>query len=220
MLNHWTPQKTETPKDDVERMVTQPAIDPNSRAIRLPGSPPPEFPVSGLRFPQVAPQPAAKPAATVPQENRPSGKLTVWNVMQAIPDSIGSFDYIAKKMNVPRMELRRFVKQHPELQEAIDDEMLNAREQLQRKAYEDAYEGDAQARQDFFKMVGGYFEKREKADGDGEEKMRVVIHMTEREESQFPVLGADGELTSCPFDDGESGSSSSSDEEESSSEDD
>lgn len=166
---------------------------------------------SFLRFPNVQPPPQVPAQRNAsPQEIRPAGKLTVWNVMQAIPDSIGSFDYIAKKMNVPRMELRRFVKQHPELQEAIDDEMLNAREQLQRKAYEDAYDGDAQARQDFFKMVGGYFEKREKAEGDGEEKMRVVIHMTERDESQFPVLGADGELSPCPFGNGDSGSSSSS----------
>ncbi len=121
-----------------------------------------------------------------------SGSLTPWAVAAMIPGSIGSLDTIASRLNVPRLELRRFISENKELREALDDEMLAAKERLIEKTYQDGMDGQPQARQDFFKMVSGYFEKK---NGRDEEiaNSQVVIHLDSPSE-QVKMLGEDGEI--------------------------
>lgn len=132
--------------------------------------------------------PKAKPAM--------SGSLTPWAVAAMIPGSIGSLDTIASRLNVPRLELRRFISENKELREALDDEMLAAKERLIEKTYQDGMDGQPQARQDFFKMVSGYFEKK---NGRDEEiaNSQVVIHLDSPSE-QVKMLGEDGEIITIP----------------------
>lgn len=132
--------------------------------------------------------PKAKPAM--------SGSLTPWAVAAMIPGSIGSLDTIARRLNVPRLELRRFISENKELREALDDEMLAAKERLIEKTYQDGMDGQPQARQDFFKMVSGYFEKK---NGRDEEiaNSQVVIHLDSPSE-QVKMLGEDGEIITIP----------------------
>ncbi len=125
-----------------------------------------------------------------------SGSLTPWAVAAMIPGSIGSLDTIARRLNVPRLELRRFISENKELREALDDEMLAAKERLIEKTYQDGMDGQPQARQDFFKMVSGYFEKK---NGRDEEiaNSQVVIHLDSPSE-QVKMLGEDGEIITIP----------------------
>lgn len=109
-----------------------------------------------------------------------------------IPGSIGSLDTIASRLNVPRLELRRFISENKELREALDDEMIAAKERLIEKTYRDGMDGQPQARQDFFKMVSGYFEKKNSRDEEIANS-RAVIHLDSPSE-QVQMLGDDGTL--------------------------
>lgn len=120
------------------------------------------------------------------------GTLTPWTVARAIPGSIGSVDKIANQLGVPRPELRKFINDNPELREALDDELLAAKERVIEKTYDDCMNGSAVARQDFFKMVNGYFEKRE-TNKTGDAQPQIIIHLDAPKE-KYKMLGNDGEI--------------------------
>jgi hypothetical protein len=130
------------------------------------------------------------PSPTTPPSR---GTLTPWTVARAIPDSIGSIDKIAKTLGVPRPELRKFINDNPELREALDDEILAAKERLMEKTYSDGMDGSPVARQDFFKMVNGYFEKRDTAKT-GESQPQIVIHLDAPKQT-YKMLSEDGQIT-------------------------
>jgi len=125
-------------------------------------------------------------------QHHSSGSLTPWAVAAAIPDSIGSLDEIAKKLGVPRLELRRFISKNKELREALDDELLAAKERLIKQTYTDGIDGQPQARQDFFKMVNGYFEKKTSKEEEMAKSL-VVIHLDAPSE-RIKMLGEDGDI--------------------------
>lgn len=130
---------------------------------------------------------------TQQQQQRPnSGKITPWAVAMAIPESIGSVDKIAKLLGVPRPELRKFINDNPELRDALDDELLAAKERVIEKTYEDCMNGSGPARQDFFKMVNGYFEKRD-ANKTGDAAPRIIIHVDPPKKT-YKMLGEDGQV--------------------------
>lgn len=163
---------------------SQPSIQPGAQRQ----SPAPQTPTP-LQHPQhstaASRDPKAKPAM-------PGGSLTPWAVAAMIPGSIGSLDTIASRLNVPRLELRRFISENKELREALDDEMIAAKERLIEKTYRDGMDGQPQARQDFFKMVSGYFEKKNSRDEEIANS-RAVIHLDSPSE-QVQMLGDDGTL--------------------------
>ena len=138
--------------------------------------------------------PPEQPVRTPRPHN--SGSLTPWAVAAAIPGSIGSLDEIAKNLGVPRLELRRFIAKNKELREALDDELLAAKERLIKQTYSDGMDGQPQARQDFFKMVNGYFEKKT---GKEEEMARsqVIIHLDAPSE-KVKMIGEDGDIIDIP----------------------
>ena len=121
------------------------------------------------------------------------GTLTPWTVARAIPGSIGSVDKIANQLGVPRPELRKFINDNPELREALDDELLAAKERVIEKTYDDCMNGSAVARQDFFKMVNGYFEKRE-TNKTGDAQPQIVIHLDAPKQT-YKMLSEDGQIT-------------------------
>lgn len=127
------------------------------------------------------------------------GKITPWEVAKRIPGSVGSVDKIAREMRVSRVELRRFINDNPELKEAMDDEILAAQERVIEKTYEDCMEGSAAARQDFFKMIGGYFNKNDKVKA-GEAQPQIVIHL-EQPGKTYKMLAPDGEIVDVNRDD-------------------
>lgn len=98
---------------------------------------------------------------TPPQSSYATNEPTPEMIFNAIPGSLGSIDMIARMINCPRIKVRRMIRKSRELQEAIDDEIESAKEELMRKAYEEGNAGSAQARQDFFKFAAGYFERRD-----------------------------------------------------------
>lgn len=120
-------------------------------------------------------------------------QLTPWLVASAIPDSIGSIDEIARRVGAPRIEVRRFINANKELREALDDELLAAQERLIMQTYADAMDGGSpQSRESFFKMINGYFEKKE-SEKNKSKQAQIVIQM-QPPEQKFKVLGDGGDV--------------------------
>lgn len=122
-----------------------------------------------------------------------STALTPWLIAQAIPDSIGSIDEIARRIGAPRVEVRRFINANKELREAVEDELMAAQERLIMQTYADAMDGGSpQSRESFFKMVNGYFEKKE-SEKSKSKQAQIVIQM-QPPEQKFKVLGDGGDI--------------------------
>ena len=111
-------------------------------------------------------------------------KLTEVQVKAAIIGSVGDIDSIAASLGVDRVALRRCISSSPRLKEAIDDEIMSARERVVKQTYEDAINGSQAARQDFFKMTGGMFDKREDKTA---ETQQIIIKFTQPQ-NKFKVL--------------------------------
>lgn len=111
-------------------------------------------------------------------------KLTETQVKAAIIGSVGDIDSIAASLGVDRVALRRYISSRPSLKEAIDDEIMSARERVVKKTYEDAINGSQTARQDFFKMTGGMFDKKEDKTA---ETQKIIIKFTQPQ-NKFKVL--------------------------------
>lgn len=129
------------------------------------------------------------------QSNKPPEKqvLTPWLVAQAIPGSIGSVDAIAKRLGFPRMEVRKFIEKNKELSDALDDELLAAKERMIEQTYQDGMDGSQQARQDFFKMVNGYFEKKDNAKETNDNTPKVAIIFNQPQQ-KFKMLNDDNDV--------------------------
>ena len=111
-------------------------------------------------------------------------KLTETQVKAAIIGSVGDIDSIAASLGVDRVALRRYISSRPSLKEAIDDEIMSARERVVKQTYEDAINGSQAARQDFFKMTGGMFDKKEDKTA---ETQQIIIKFTQPQ-NKFKVL--------------------------------
>lgn len=111
-------------------------------------------------------------------------KLTEAQVKAAIIGSVGDIDSIAASLGVDRVALRRYISSSPRLKEAIDDEIMSARERVVKQTYEDAINGSQAARQDFFKMTGGMFDKKEDKTA---ETQKIIIKFTQPQ-NKFKVL--------------------------------
>ena len=125
--------------------------------------------------------PAAKASAAAKGD---VSKLTEAQVKAAIIGSVGDIDSIAASLGVDRVALRRYISSSPRLKEAIDDEIMSARERVVKKTYEDAINGSQAARQDFFKMTGGMFDKKEDKTA---ETQQIIIKFTQPQ-NKFKVL--------------------------------
>lgn len=128
-----------------------------------------------------------------PNRQPPKQELTPWLVAQAIPGSIGSVDAIAKRLGFPRMEVRKFIEKNKELSEALDDELLAAKERMIEQTYQDGIDGSQQARQDFFKMVNGYFEKKDNAKESNDNTPKVAI-IFNQPQKKFKMLNDDNDV--------------------------
>ena len=118
--------------------------------------------------------------------------LTLEDVKKAIVESVGDMHTIALRLHVDRVALRRYINNHPEAKEAIEDEILSARERVMKKTYDDAMNGSQQARSDFFRMTGGMFDKKEDK---AAETQKLIIQFSEPKK-KFKVLDdATGEIT-------------------------
>ena len=125
--------------------------------------------------------PAAKASAAAKGD---VSKLTEAQVKAAIIGSVGDIDSIAASLGVDRVALRRYISSSPRLKEAIDDEIMSARERVVKQTYEDAINGSQAARQDFFKMTGGMFDKKEDKTA---ETQQIIIKFTQPQ-NKFKVL--------------------------------
>lgn len=125
--------------------------------------------------------PAAKASASAKGD---VSKLTEAQVKAAIIGSVGDIDSIAASLGVDRVALRRHISSRPSLKEAIDDEIMSARERVVKQTYEDAINGSQAARQDFFKMTGGMFDKKEDK---AAETQQIIIKFTQPQ-NKFKVL--------------------------------
>ncbi len=114
-------------------------------------------------------------------------KLTVEQVKAAVIGSVGDIDSIAATLGVDRVALRRYINGQPDIKEAIEDEILSARERVIKQTYDDAINGSQTARQDFFKMTGGMFDKKEEK---AAETQQLVIKFTAPQQ-RFKVLNPD-----------------------------
>ncbi len=110
------------------------------------------------------------------QPNHPQ-ELTPQTISKAIPGSIGSIDEIAKKLGRKRIEVARFVEKNPEIKALIDDEKAAAIERVMKSQYDDAMDGNQQARESFIKMVSGFFSKKEEKTKDTGPQTKIVIQM-------------------------------------------
>lgn len=108
---------------------------------------------------------------TIPQDLTPS------TISKAIPGSIGSIDEIAKRLGRKRIEVARFVAKNPEIKELIDDEKAAAVERVMKSQYDDAMDGNQQARESFIKMVSGFFSKEDKKTSASGPQTKIVIQM-------------------------------------------
>ena len=103
--------------------------------------------------------------------------LTVDTVADVIPDSIGSLDEIAKRMGRRRIEVRRFIEANDELLEMIEEERRASVERVMKAQYEEAMDGNPQARESYIKMASGFFSKKQDDAKEKEPRTQVVIHM-------------------------------------------
>lgn len=118
----------------------------------------------------------------VKEPPRPSqnvdGRFSVEDVKAAVVGSVGDVTTIAQTLGVDRVAMRRYIRNHPEVQEAIEDEILSARETVMKSTFEDAKAGNQQARADFFRMTGGMFDKK---DDKGAETQQLVIQFSKQQ---------------------------------------
>lgn len=122
------------------------------------------------------------------EPSRPSpdidGRYSVEDVKAAVIGSVGDVTTIAQKLCVDRVALRRYIRDHHEVQEAIEDEILSAREQVMKSTFDDAKNGNQQARADFFRMTGGMFDKKEDKSA---ETQKLIIQFS-KPQQQFKTL--------------------------------
>lgn len=132
----------------------------------------------------------------VKQPPRPAqnvdGRFSVEDVKAAVVGSVGDVTTMAKKLGVDRVAMRRYIRNHPEIQEAIEDEILSAREQVMKSTFEDAQNGNQQARADFFRMTGGMFDKK---DDKGAETQQLVIQFSKPQKIFKTLDPATGETS-------------------------
>lgn len=103
--------------------------------------------------------------------------LTVESVANVIPESIGSLDEIAKRLCRRRLDVRRFIDANGELQDMIEEEKKASVERVMMAQYEEAMDGNPQARESYIKMASGFFSKKQDEAKDKEPRTQVVIHM-------------------------------------------
>ena len=139
----------------------------------------------------MSPPAEKEPEAFTGQPGESSGGLTVEDVKRAVVGSVGDVTTIAAKLGVDRVAMRRYINAHPEVKEAIEDEILSARENVIKQTYDDAINGSQAARQDFFKMTGGMFDKKEEKAG---ETQQLIIQFTSKQKTFKALDPATGEM--------------------------
>lgn len=120
--------------------------------------------------------------------------LTVESVAGVIPDSIGSVDEIAKRLCRKRMEVRRFIEANDELLEMIEEEKRASVERVMKAQYDEAINGNPQARESYIKMVSGFFSKKGDDAKDREPRTQVIIQMEAPKQTVQALDPMTGEL--------------------------
>lgn len=125
-------------------------------------------------------------SSSVPAAVKATEGLTVEDVKRAVVGSVGDVTTIASRLGVDRVAMRRYINAHPDVKEAIEDEILSAREQVMKQTFDDAISGSQPARADFFRMTGGMFDKKEDKTG---ETQQLVIQFSQKP-TTFKALDA------------------------------
>jgi AcrR family transcriptional regulator len=73
-------------------------------------------------------------------------KLSVARVKAAIPGSIGNYALIAKRCDCTRMSIWRFFQDHPELKEAVAEDLAMSVKEVENRVFEMAKHGELKDR--------------------------------------------------------------------------
>lgn len=113
------------------------------------------------------------------EQDKNESEIMPWKVLAAIPGTNGALNEIALKLKITRSALRKFLLHYPEIQEEIDDEREASVERIMRQQYDEAMDGNMQARESYIKMISGYFTKRDDKKNIQEDLVQVKIVLPE-----------------------------------------